>query len=64
MILTPRLERTIGVPSRRKKSGCKVRHSSERTVKDKDVRCSFLNKEEPGLKWLVPGGYIGDPIVF
>lgn len=64
MTLTPRLERTIEVPSRKKRSGWKVRHSSERTVEHKDVRCSFLNNKELGLKWLVPGGYIGDPIVF
>ena len=64
-MLTPMLERMIEVPYKVRKS--KIRTMlPKRTARQvqKDVRCSLLNNGEFGLKWLVPGGYMGDPMVF
>jgi hypothetical protein len=69
MMLTPRLERTIEVPfkgGKRLESRKLIVWSPKKRqyVKYKDVRCPLLNNGEFGLKWLVPGGYIGEPMVF
>lgn len=34
------------------------------STRERGSRCSGLNKGESGLKWLVPGGYILEPMVF
>ena len=39
-------------------------HQNGQHVRYKHIRCSLLNSREFGLKWLVPGGYIGEPSVF